>query len=93
MVDEAFMKPLPTPCFTGVIVLPSAISPTTGSKETFGFLAQQSPLGVGFLFIDRLLAIVAVEATSPDSFFLVAYDLIKALLLATSISENVNGLN
>ena len=91
MVDEAFMRLLLAPYFTRVTVLPSAISPTTGSKEILGFLACRSPLDRGFLFIDGLLAIVAVGATSLDSFFLAVYDLINALLLALSISEKVNG--
>ena len=91
VVDRAFMRPLPALCFTGVIVLPLAISPTTGSRETLGFLVGQSPLGGGFLFMDGLLATVAVRAMSLDSFFFAAYDLISALLLVLSIFEKVNG--
>ena len=91
MLDGAFIKPLPAPCFIGVAVLPSAISPTTGSKETLGFLARRSPLGADFLLIDGLIATVAEEATSPDSFFLVACALINAFLLASSISVKLNG--
>ena len=91
MVDGAFIRPLSAPYFTGVtIFVPSAISPTTGSKGTLGFLAERSPLGGGFLFMDKLLAIVAIGATSSDFFFLADYDLISALLLASSISEKVN---
>ena len=77
--------------FTEVTVFASiAISPTTGSKGTLGFLAGRFPLGSGFLFMDGLLATVAVGATSPDSFFLAACYLISALLLASSISKKVN---
>ena len=91
LVDGAFIVPLPALCFTGVTVFaPSAISPTTGSKGTLGFLARRSPLGGYFLFMDGLLEPVPLGATSPVSFFFVAYDLISALLLASSISEKVN---
>ena len=84
------MRPLPTPCFTGVTVLLLAISLATGSREALGFLAGRFPLGGGFLFMDGLLATVAVGAMSPDSFFFAACDLISALLLASSIFEKVN---
>ena len=81
------MKPLPTPWFTWVIVFaPSAISPTTGSKGTLGFLGGWSPLHGYFLFVDGLLEPVPLGSTSPVSFFLAAWDLIIALLLVLSIS-------
>ena len=41
--------------------------------------------------MDKLLATVAVGATLSDTFFLAACDVISALLLASSISEKVNG--
>ena len=62
-----------------------------GSKETLDFFAWQSPLGADFLLMDGLIAIVADGAASPDYFFLAACALIKALLLASSISEKVDG--
>ena len=90
-MDGAFIGPLPALCFTEVTAfVPSAISLTTGSKGTLGFLAGRSPLGSYFLFVDRLLEPIPLGAMSLVFFFLAAYDLISALLLASSISEKVN---
>ena len=87
------MRPLLTPCFVGVAVFAAlAISPTTGSKDTLAFLAGRSPLGYGFLFIDGILGAVPMGEMSPVSFFFAAFDLINALLLASSISEKEHGL-
>ena len=92
VVDGAFIRPLPTPCFTWVTVFaPSAISPTMGSKGTLGFLAGRSPLGSYFLFVDGLLEPVPLTATSLVSFFFATCDLISALLLASSISIKMDG--
>ena len=86
------MRPLPTPCLIGVAAFAaSAISPMTGSKDTLAFLARWSPFGYGFLLTDGLFGLVPRGATSPVSFFFVALDLIKALLLASSISKKEDG--
>ena len=67
------MKPLPVSCFIRVTVfMPSAISPTTGSKGTLGFLGGRSSLEGSVLFIDGLLEPFPLGSTSPDSFFLAA---------------------
>ena len=80
------MKPLLAPCFTEVTAFtPLAISLTTSSKETLGFLGGRSLLDGYFLFIDGLLEPVPLGSTSLDSFFLAAWALIIALLLALSI--------
>ena len=91
MVGRAFIGPLLAPCFTRVTVFaPLAISPTTGSKGTLGFLGGWSLLDKCFLFVYGLLESVPLGAISPVSFFLAACALISALLLASSISIKVN---
>ena len=90
LVDGAFIKPLPNPCFARVMVfVPSAINPMTGSRWTFCCLWGRSPLDdYCFLLMDRT---VPLGATSPDSFLFLACDLINALFLASSISVKKDG--
>ena len=89
LVDGAFIKPLPDPCFIGVTVfVPLAINPTTGSRETFYCFWGRSDLDGGFLFIDGA---VPLGTTSPDSFLLATCAFIRALLLASSIFAKKDG--
>ena len=64
------MRPLSPLCLAGVIVLvPSAIRPRTGFKETFYFLGARSPLGNGLFLADGLLEPVPMASTSVSLFF------------------------
>ena len=86
VVDGLFIKPFPVPCLVGVTVfLPSDSSPTTGSKMILGFLGRRPCFSSSFLFVDGLDEPVSLGCPST-SFFLAAYCLMTALLLATSIS-------
>ena len=63
------IRPLSAPCFEGVIVLvPSAIRPTTGSNETLGLLGARFPLAGGLLLVDGLLKPVPMGSTSASLF-------------------------
>ena len=64
------MRPLPPPCLAGVtFLLPSAISPMTGSVETFCFLGARSPLGNGLFFAEGLLEPVPIAPSSVSFLF------------------------
>ena len=87
LLGRATIRPLSALCFAGVTVLaPLAIRPTTGSKETLGFLGARSPFYGIFLLIDGLLELVPMGSVLAP-LFLAACSLITALLFASSISK------
>ena len=89
-MDGPFMKPFPTPYLARVTVfIPLASNPTTGSNETLGFFGGWSCFGGTFLLEDGWLWFVPLGIW-PPSFYLAAYDLIMARLLAASIYAKVD---
>ena len=90
--DGPIMKPFPAPCLAGVIVFaPFACNPTTGSNVTLGLFGAWSYLEGTFLLEDRPVGFVPLGIWPPASFFLAAWALIMALLLASFIFAKVDG--